>query len=53
MIKPTCDKCGRIHCAADVYAMGSFTTITGYRDRVGNLHKTRQAAEAANCKENQ
>lgn len=53
MIKPTCDKYGRIHATADVYAVGRFTTITGYRDRAGKLHTTRQAAEAANCKENQ
>ena len=38
-----------MHCAADVRTIGRFTTITGYLDRAGNLHETREAAEAANC----
>ncbi|GEB97733.1 hypothetical protein CFL01nite_12280 [Corynebacterium flavescens] len=49
MIKPPCPDCGRVHCEADVRTIGRFTTITGYKDLAGNLHKTRQAAEAANC----
>jgi|GEM_PF-4979361 len=49
MIKPPCPDCGRVHCVADVRAVGRFTTITRYKDLAGNLHVTREDAEDANC----
>ena len=53
-MKPTCPRCGWIHCARDVMALGRFepTGPTSYvvaRDPE-RIHPTRAAAEDALCR---
>lgn len=45
----TCPKCDHTHVAADATALSRFVGVTGFRTPDGEIHETREDAQAWLC----